>query len=312
MDSLKRSMKSIRTAYDKLSPQTRSRIRSLLPDSVKCWYAHKNTDVYLISYPKCGRTWLRLMIGKSIADHYSVLRDSAKDTVSSQDEDILFLRWVKKPHKDIPHITVIHEDRPMIKAPEELERSKKRYRNKKVIFLSRDPRDVIVSSYFEMSKRGRLFGDNPYESRQAVYNGSLSDFINRRVGGFDTILAYYNIWAENRRLPSAFLLVRYEDLRINPHGELRKILDFLGLKTINDETVANAVAYTSFENMRLLEKNGEFNSSILKPANMKDEESYKTRKGEVKGFVKYLSDKEIEMLNRKMQSNLSSFYGYTS
>ena len=50
-----------------------------------------------------------------------------------------------------------------------------------MIFLVRDPRDVIVSSYFEMKNRGQLFGDNPYESRKAVFEGSLPEFIRNPI-----------------------------------------------------------------------------------------------------------------------------------
>jgi hypothetical protein len=248
------------------------------------------------------------MIGKAIADHYSLTGANQ----SQPNENLLFIRWVKKPHADVPKITVVHEDRPMLKAPDELERSKKNFRDKKVIFLVRDPRDVIISSYFEMSKRGHLFGDNPYENRQAVFNGNLQEFINRRQGGFDTIIAYYNIWAENCHIPKDFLLLRYEDIRANPQKELRKTLNFLGLNIISDATVAKSIAYASFDNMRMMEANGKFQSGMLKPADKKDKDTYKTRKGEIKGFVKYLSNSEVEMLNLKMQSDLSPIYGYTS
>ena len=240
------------------------------------------------------------MIGRAIACQYSL----------PQEEDILLLQWKTKPHRDLPMITVIHDDRPMLKAPEELERSKDRYRGKSVIFLVRDPRDVVVSSYFEMNKRGRLFGDNPYESRQAYFEGSLSDFIYNKVGGFETILAYYNIWAENRHIPKNFLLVRYEDMRANPHKELRRVLNFLGLPAISDDTIADAVEYTSFENIRKMEAGGEFQSGILSPADKTDEESFKARKGKVRGFVDYLSEDQIQELSQKMQTELSDCFGY--
>lgn len=295
-------MKSVRALYDSLPVDVRSTIRSILPGRLLLWYAHKNTDVYLISYPKCGRTWLRLLIGRAISRHYSL----------PADEDYLFLRWKRKPHPDIPKITVIHDDRPMLKAPDELEESKYKYRNKDVIFLVRDPRDVIVSSYYEMAKRGHIFGDNPYETRKPVFEGEISEFIDRREGGFDTILAYYNIWANNCHVPRRFIIVRYEDLKIYPQDELRRILEFLGLQAIPEETIAEAVEFASFENMRRMEAEGKFQSGILNPADKTDQESYKTRKGAVGGFADCLSESEIESLNRRMQDRLSKIFGYSN
>ena len=295
-------MNLLKVLYDRLPESNRSAIRSLVPDPILRWYAHRNTDVYMVSYPKCGRTWLRMMVGRAIGQYFSL----------PEDEDTLFLRWKNRPNPLIPRISVVHDDRPMLKTPNELENSKARFRNKRVIFLVRDPRDVIVSSYFEMKNRGHLFGDNPYEKRKAVFEGSLSEFILRETGGFETILSYYNIWASNRQVPRDFLLVRYEDMKAEPCKELRRVIDFLGLHVIPDAILVEAVEYASFENMRKLEAEGSFRSGILNPADRTNDETYKTRKGKVRGYVDYLDESEIASLNQKMLEELSPIFGYTS
>jgi hypothetical protein len=272
----------------------------MVPDRLLRWYAHRNTDVYLISYPKCGRTWLRLMIGCALSRHFHL----------PETEDVLFIRSNRRYHPQAPRLMVIHDNRPMLRTPEELETSKTRYRTKRVIFLARDPRDVIVSSYFEMKNRGHLFGENPYEKHSAVFDGSLSEFIQQRRGGFDTLLTYYNIWAQNRRIPKDFLLVRYEDMKANPAAELRRVLDFLGLQDISQGTIDEAVEFASFENMRKMESEGRFQSGILKPADQADQSSYKTRKGKTKGYVDHLSPVEIDALNQKMNQTLDPYFGY--
>lgn len=294
-------MDPIRSLYGRLPVSFRSGLRSIVPDRLLRWYAHRNTDVYLISYPKCGRTWLRLMIGRAISRQFHL----------PESEEVLFLRSNRRYHAQAPRLMVIHENRPMLRTPDELETSKARYRTKRVIFLARDPRDVIVSSYFEMKNRGRLFGHNPYEEHSPIFDGSLVEFIQQRRGGFDTLLAYYNIWAQNRHLPQGFLLVRYEDMKLNPGGELRRVLDFLGLQVISQATIDEAVSYASFENMRKMEAEGRFQSGILRPADQADQESYKTRKGRTQGFVDHLNPVEIEALNHKMNDKLDPYFGYT-
>lgn len=294
-------MNPIRSLYGRLPVSFRSGLRSMLPDRLLRWYSHRNTDVYLISYPKCGRTWLRLMIGRAISRHYRL----------PETEEVLFLRSNRRFHPQVPRMMVIHDNRPMLRTPEELETSKNRYRGKKVIFLARDPRDVIVSSYFEMKNRGQLFGQNPYEKHRPTFEGSLPEFIQQPRGGFDTLLTYYNIWAQNRHLPQDFLLVRYEDMKANPGAELRRVLDFLGLQAISQATIDEAVDYASFENMRKMEIEGRFESGMLRPANQADQESYKTRKGRTQGFVDHLSPADILALNRKMNDKLDPYFGYT-
>jgi len=301
-------MNPLKKLYNQLPAGTRAAIRSWTPNPLKRWYAHRNTEVYLVSYPKCGRTWLRLMIGRALMQYFRLPEDGETGFA----EDMLFIRWKQKPHPQAPWITVIHEDRPMLKSPEELQTSKVQYRDKRVIFLARDPRDVIVSSYFEMKNRGELFGENPYESRKAVFRGSLPEFIRRREGGFETILSYYNIWAMNRAIPRGFLLVRYEDMKADAQRELRRVVDFLGLEAIPDTILAEAVAYASFENMRKMETQGRFASGMLKPADQSNQESYKTRKGQVRGFADHLDEADVAYLNHLMEEKLSNYFGYSS
>jgi len=161
-----------------------------------------------------------------------------------------------------------------------------------------------------MKKRGELFGENPYEDRKAVFEGELSEFIDQTRGGFDTILRYYNIWAASRDIPQGFLMVRYEDMKRNPARELRKVLDFLGLGPVGDDTLQEAVRYASFENMRKMEREGNFQSGVLNPAQRSDEDSYKTRKGKIGGYTDYLTEDQIQRLSNKMQKDLSAFFGY--
>lgn len=240
------------------------------------------------------------MIGKSICGHYDL----------PCNEQNLLLKGRYQAHPDLPTITVIHDDRPMLKSPDELEHSKRKFMGKKVIFLARDPRDVIVSSYYEAKNRSDLFGQNPYESRSPKFNGNLSEFIHMQHGGFETILEYYNIWAENSHIPKDFLLVRYEDMKQDPAGELLRVLRFLNLSGITEQEVQAAVEYASFDNMRALEVEGVLSKDILSPGNRGDVNSYKTRSGKIGGYQESLSQDEIDFLDDKMRASLSNFYGY--
>lgn len=295
-------MNFIRTNYDRLPASVRTKIRSFIPDSLLRRHAFQKTDVFLISYPKCGRTWLRLMIGKAIQLHYNL----------PETEEILFLNWKQRPSPEVPLIRVVHDNRPMLRRTSELEESKAHYRSKQVIFLVRDPRDVIVSSYFEMKNRSRIFGENPYEERSAEFDGSLSEFIHRDQGGFDTILRYFNIWAENRNQPKKFLLVRYEDMISDPTAELSRVITFLDLPGVPERTLTKAVEFASFENMRKMETEGTFQGGILKPADQADTDSYKTRKGRIGGYLEYLEQEEIDYLNMRIGEDLSPIFGYVS
>ena len=48
----------------------------------------------------------------------------------------------------------------------------------------------------------------------------------------------------------------------------------------------------------------------LRDANQQDAESFKTRKGKVRGYVDYLTPEQVEYLNQKMCEKLPRLYGY--
>lgn len=247
---------------------------------------HETNDVFLISFPKCGRTWLKVMMTKALASHFGI-----------EDVNTLNLPRMSRICPGIPKIRDSHEDSPHWKTPAQLSTTKEQFKGKKVIFLIRDIRDLVVSNYFQMSRR------------ENGYSGDLSSFLHEQIGSVDTMIAYYNIWYANRDIPSGFLLVRYEDLHSCPQRELGKILSFIGIDNVSDEVINEAVQYASFGNMRRMEAENSFGSSAMRPGNPTDTESYKTRKGKVGGYIEYLSHEEIEILNQKI-SQLPEAFGY--
>jgi len=249
-------------------------------------------DIFFISFPKCGRTWLRVMLIRVLQIHYGL---SSKNLL----DPIFYAPHLPK----ILKFEFTHDDDPYLKKPNELETSKKKYKDKKIIFLARDPRDVVVSYFFENTKR--MINYDP----KHVFTGSLSEFLYEKTGSFESIISFYNIWAKNKKVPKDFLLVRYEDLHSNPKFELKKILNFFGIQEISDNEMQSAIEFSSFDNMHRMEEN-ESKDQRLKPVNHDDHESYKTRKGKVKGFIDYLDEKDIQNLNRLMKEKLSKMYNY--
>ena len=114
-------------------------------------------DIFLISFPKSGRTWLRLLLGKTLASHFGI-----------ENINLLLLDELAAACPKIPKIHVTHDDNPHWKRVDELSSHKIEYEGKKVIFLVRDPRDIIVSNYFEKTNREEM-----YYTGDRKYNGDL-------------------------------------------------------------------------------------------------------------------------------------------
>ncbi len=200
----------------------------------------------------------------------------------------------------MPRVFVSHDGHPDRQRPEELSGSKGRYRRHRVLLLVRDPRDAVVSLYFQAVKRQWWGGS---------YQGTLHDFLHEDAGSVASILAYYNTWARQRTVPRALHLVRYEDLHADPHTELRSIMSFIGVVDVSDATIDKAVEAARFERMRELEQSDALGSYRLKPVDPDDEESYKTRRGKAGGYVDYFDGDELAWLDARV-AELDPWYGY--
>ncbi len=142
------------------------------------------------------------------------------------------------------------------------------------------------------------------------FKQDVSSYLQSSVGSVDTFIRYYNIWAQNRHVPSDLLLLRYEELKEDPARELCRVLDFLNIKDVSDDTIRQAVEFSSFDNMQKMEVENAFRSNRLRPGDVSDPESFKVRKGKVGGYSDYLTAEDIDYLNRKIAIELSPFYGY--
>ncbi|MER5552237.1 sulfotransferase domain-containing protein [Streptomyces sp. NPDC002793] len=236
--------------------------------------ADADGEVYVISFPKCGRTWLRVLLARAISEAHRLPMELCRD---------LDLTHFTAADPAVPRIVFWHDDRVAWRAPGELSSDKEFYRDRKVVLLVRDIRDVAVSHYFQRTRRE----GNPF-------TGTLGEFLSEDVGSVRTCLEFWNIWQSRQHTPAAFLLSSYERLSADTTGELARILDFCGLPGATDPATLRAAAeYAGFDAMRAMERDDTLRSEKLRPAVPGDPESYKTRRGVVGGYRDYLDQEQI-------------------
>jgi len=245
-------------------------------------------DVYIVSYPKCGRTWLRIMLGKYI----ELIGDNA---IQQFDKSIL-------QSADGVTIKFEHDQGNWVPAPlkiKQLSFKSSKYSGKKTAFLVRDPRDVLISSWYHLKFRER------------IYTGTLSDFIRDDLVGIRKIIAFMNMWIENCNVPDSFSLFTYEMFRENTIGQFKNLLYFTGIP-IDETIIKNVVEQSSFKKMKQLEKNGTLKEPWMKPGNKNSDNSMKIRKGKVGSFREELSEGNIaflnEIINKELSPQLKQFY----
>jgi hypothetical protein len=254
----------------------------------KVWYLGRRCDVFLLSYPKCGRTWLRLMIGRAV-----------QPALGLRQRELLAFTNAAVRRPGVPRLLATHDDSPQVKTPEHVMTDKRGYRGRRVVLLVRDPRDVVVSLFFH---RTRWRGD--------AYPGTVSEFVRERRGGLDTVLAFYNAWAAQRGLTDDLLIVRYEDLHTAAAAELARVLEFTGLDFVDADARERAVRLTTFERMQQIEGRNALHSRALRARDAGDPESFRVRRGVVGGHRDYLSDADIAWIDGRIERSLDPSYRY--
>jgi len=235
--------------------------------------------IWIASYPKSGNTWMRSFLSSYIYSekgefdfkllknivqfptlrHFeninvfpSNLLESAKGWILAQDainldNKVKFL----KTHNSLCNINNYH------------------FTNKEntlgVIYLVRDPRDVLISysnhlsTDFNATLEAILKSKNPsFISPKGVNIGSIQneDIVGSIMGNWSE---NYNSW-KNLNFGKK-IIIKYENLINNPFENFLKVITFLndlyGLK-INEEKIKKSISSTTFSKLQSLEKKSGF------------------------------------------------------
>lgn len=254
-------------------------------------------DGVIASFGKSGRTWLRVLLWR----YFAKKNGFASDSISSFDE-------FRHKYANVPVLFFTHDN--YLKDYLGHDRKAEIYRNLPVVLLVRDPRDTAVSQFFQWKHR--------MVARKKVINGyplgdvSVHDFMAGEEAGIPKIISFMNDWAEEIGKMPKLLVVKYEDLRADTKGELRRILAFFGQHP-TDAELEDAVNFASIENMRRMEienakKAGAQRS--MKPGDANDPSSFKVRRGKVGGWHDYVTEEQAAALDRMVREKLNPVYGY--
>ncbi|MCA3559496.1 MAG: sulfotransferase domain-containing protein [Aestuariivirga sp.] len=254
----------------------------------------------IVSFGKSGRTWVRVLLWR----YFAKKNGYAGDSISGFDE-------FRNRHPQVPVLFFTHDN--YLKDYLGHDRKAEIYAGLPVVLLVRDPRDTAVSQFFQWKHR--------MAARKKVINGyplsgdaSVHDFIAGAQAGLPKIIGFMNDWAAAAPKMKRLLVVRYEDLRADTKGQLRRILDFLGQHPA-DADLDDAVSFASIDNMRRMEienagKAGAQRS--MKPGNADEPSSFKVRRGKVGGWRDYVTQEQAAALDNMVRERLNPVYGYNS
>ncbi len=179
-------------------------------------------DVFLVSYPRSGNTWVRFLLA---------------NLFKRADEAIDF----HNIHEYIPEEGRNNDIINTLSSPRIIKtHSAYKANYPRVIYLVRDGRDVYVSYYH-------------YRLKILPEGCSFSEFL--RMDDHSPCLwgDHVESWLSQKERLSGVLIVSYENLLSNPNTELKRMVDFIGIQ-VTEEDIIQAVHASRFENMREIDQ----------------------------------------------------------
>ncbi|XP_070537462.1 sulfotransferase 1A2-like [Ptychodera flava] len=250
----------------------------------------RDDDVFLVTYPKAGTSWVCEIVDAIInVDNLEVLKTRALI------EKTPLLEFGPSNHPDLlaegieglpSVIETIHKPAPSPRripthlfpkyCPTQLFTKKP-----KTIFLDRNPKDLLAS----------LFAW--HHSLRFLPLVEWNSFFEAHMKGHLTYGSYTEFtraWYDYKDEPW-FYWTRYEDLKKDPRGSVKKIAEFLG-KDLTDKQLNDVLRVTSFEYMKKAGETIRGRDFILRP------HGEWQRKGKVGGWKNIFTVAQNEAFNR--------------
>jgi hypothetical protein len=185
------------------------------------------SDLYLVSYPKSGSTWLAFMLGNVNLLMSGVDRRTTFFGLHDVIPDIHISRHIPEPSASFPGFR-------MIKC-----HSFYNPKYHKVILLVRNPVDVMASYY-------------KYMVEQGLYSGTIRELVDHPSFGIAAWNAHTASWLDGAHADFSYCslcLIKYEQIRADPAAVLRELYSHMGFD-LPEKIIATAVERASFAAMR--------------------------------------------------------------
>jgi len=247
--------------------------------------AAQDAAALLASYPKSGRTWFRFILA-----NYFVMASGREFPLDLQSMFAIVPNFALDPVRgvtafqfakavgDVPMVLVTHDRyRPM------------RFARSPIIFMVRDPRDVMVSAYFHATRHKK------------TYSGDIDTFVHDAEHGLPRLIRYLNGWADGLR-SHRHLVLSYERLSEDTEATTADALRFLG-REVDEPALRRAIEVSCLDRMRKVEQIGGIPAHNY---DRSDPEALRVRRGKVGGFTDYLDPTTIEWIEESCVHNLTS------
>jgi len=264
--------------------------------SQKKMRSFRRADVVLVAYAKSGRTWLSVMITHLAHQRFGTPLDQLVGSSAFR--------------RNYPHLPQFFLTADNFAPPSMSEQALlDLYKARKVILLVRDPRDIVVSLYYQLSKRSSPLTQAVFEVPENLSQMNLFDFVRDERAGLPRVIAWLNRWQRLIAEIPESLTLHYEHLRSDTPRDLDAVARLIGWDCSEAEIQA-AVDFADFDKLKSLERRKFFQSGRMQPGDPGDPNSYKVRRGKVGGYREDFTPEQIAWMDQLTAERLTPALGY--
>jgi len=277
--------------------------------------------IWLASYPKSGNTWVRYFLtsliysnqGKTGLEKLGFImqypkRDQFEKLVTNLDD----FNQIKKNWINSQNLINSDNKLSIFKTHHVLcSLGKDNFTDEKntlgAIYIVRDPRNIISSILYHFNLSNTEEALN-FIQREDTFIGNVKNKVNyplhTLIGSWKT---NYNSW---KFFGKNFLLVKYENLILNPNTEFKRIANYITNTTnikFSEKQIKKSIYESSFENLQKLEDENGFIESIKDPENKKRKKFFNL--GPRNNWKKSLDKKFVDEIENSFKNEMKEL-GY--
>ncbi|XP_054165474.1 sulfotransferase 1E1-like [Oppia nitens] len=183
-------------------------------------YEPKNTDIFVITYPKCGTQWCRQIVSLIVNNGVRYANDRLLDVLEYSGQEY---RYDNLVIDRLTTSTVVSTHLPIQLLPYTCGS------DTKYICVLRNPKDVVVAYYHQLCD-------------QCMFAGTVHEFVDLWLDGRAPYGDYFEYcrlyWQQQYVWPTNMLCLIYEHMTYNLRPYIMKIAELLGDSYVNRLTTS--------------------------------------------------------------------------
>ncbi|XP_033485072.1 sulfotransferase family 5A, member 1 [Epinephelus lanceolatus] len=248
-------------------------------------FPFEDTDIVIVSYPKSGTTWMQEIV--------TLISNRGNPHLSQTVPN-----WARAPWLEHYYFTEVMEASPTrpgiitTHMPHHLLGPALQGSKAKIIYVSRNPKDVVVS-FYHFHKMANFLPEP----------GSFPEFLNHFLDGtlsygcwFDHIKG----WTSQTAAMNDMLHITYEEMSLDLHGAIKRVSAYLQSSLLEDE-INSCVKHCSFSSMK---DNKMVNYTLVTEDIMDHSKGSFMRKGKIGDWKNMFTEEMNQYFSRVFKSKM--------